>query len=263
MSDDTHRVFYLEERRDAILASLENDGVVRIDDLSERFQVSSATVRKDIRFLEQQGLLRRTHGGAIRPQSNLEMEFEAAAVSNHDEKVRIGRAAASLVNDGDIFLVQAGTTCREFVNSLAGRHNLTLFVSDFEIAMAAERLLPDSKIIFIGGLVRSGYHYTRGTEAVRQLNGYCIPTAFMCTNAFNFKNEFSTHQLEQANWLQAQMECSSKRIMMLDSSKFEIDAPFGALRLADIDLLVTDNAMKPELRQKLSKLSPELEIMFV
>ncbi|MDY2777370.1 MAG: DeoR/GlpR family DNA-binding transcription regulator [Collinsella sp.] len=262
MNPEDDRIIYLEERREAILSLLENDGVVRITDLSERFQVSSATIRKDIRSLEREGLLRRTHGGAIKPQQNHELKLEVAVTSAHDEKVRIGKAAAQMVHDSDILFIQAGTTCREFARALKGKRGLTLFLSDFEIAMDAERILPDSEIIFIGGPVRTGYHYTHGPEAIRQLLNYHVPTAFMSTNAFTFDIGFSTHRLEQANWLQAQLKMADRNIMLLDSSKFGIQAPFGSFGLDDIDCLITDTLMDADIRDRIHEKAPGLDIVF-
>lgn len=262
MQAESERVIYLEERRDAILSMLESEEVVRIADLSERFHVSPATIRKDMRSLEREGLIRRTHGGAIKPQRDHEMKLEMAAVSARDEKVRIGQVAAQLVHDNDILFVQAGTTCRQFVRALKGKRGLTLFVSDFEIAMDIERLLPDSEIVFIGGVVRPGYHYTHGTEAIRQLHNYRIPTAYMCTNAFTFDIGFSTHQLGQANWLQAQAQVADRHIMLLDSTKFGISAPYGAFGLRDIDCLITDTGMDDQTRQRIRREAPDLDILF-
>ncbi len=262
MKVDDERVIYLEERRDEILSMLERDEVVRIADLSDHFHVSPATIRKDMRSLEQEGLIRRTHGGAIKPQQDREMGLEMAAVSAQSEKTRIGRAAASLVSDNDILFVQAGTTCRQFVRALKGKRNLTIFVNDFEIAMDIERILPDSQIIFLGGAVRQGYHYTHGTEAIRQLFNYRIPTAYMCTNAFDLDGGFSTHQLSQANWLQAQAQISERHVMLLDSTKFGISAPYRALGLEDIDCLVTDSGMDEQTRKALQREAPELEVIF-
>lgn len=262
MQVEDDRVIYLEERRDAILSMLERDEVVRIADLSERFHVSPATIRKDMRSLEQEGLIRRTHGGATKPHHDHEMGLKIAAISAQDEKVRIGRAAASLVRDNDILLVQAGTTCRQFVRALKGKQGLTLFVSDFEIAMDIEHILPDSQIVFLGGSVRQGFHYTHGTEAIRQLHNYRIPTAYMCTNAFTFDIGFSTHQLSQANWLQAQAQVAERHVMLLDSTKFGISAPYGALGIDDIDCLVTDNGMDSKTREAVRREAPELEIIF-
>lgn len=262
MHAEDERVIYLEERRDAILSMLERDEVVRITDLSKHFHVSPATIRKDMRSLEQEGLIRRTHGGAIKPQQDHEMGIEMAAVSAPSEKARIGRAAANLVSDNDILFVQAGTTCRQFVRALKGKRNLTIFVNDFEIAMDVERILPDSQIVFLGGVVRQGYHYTHGTEAIRQLHNYRIPTAYMCTNAFTFDIGFSTHQLSQANWLQAQAQVAERRVMLLDSTKFGISAPYGALGLDDIDYLVTDSGMDAQTREGIRREAPSLEIIF-
>ena len=158
-ADFSEQTLYLEERHDAILRLLDEKASVRVSDLSDRFGVSSATIRKDIKALERLGKLRRTHGGAIRIAPNdTEVRFDAAQAVAHREKVRIGRAAAKFVADGDTILVQSGTTCLELVRALEGKRDLTLITCDMAIAMEAEAKLVDSCIILIGGVLRVGYH---------------------------------------------------------------------------------------------------------
>ena len=167
------RPYYLEERQEEILDLLNANSTVRIVDLSERFGVSEATIRKDMRALEGRGLLRRTHGGAILPNPNSrELSFEDASSTAQDEKRRIGYAAAKMVRDGDTFFLQSGTTTGCMLRALKGRKNLTVLTNDLSHAILAEELLVDSEVILLGGQLRFGYHYTQGNETIRLLNEY-------------------------------------------------------------------------------------------
>lgn len=259
----TDRSIYLEERRDQIIDLLDRDSTVSIADLSRRFQVSSTTIRKDIRALELDGKLRRTHGGAIKQKALSEPGFESAEVSAYEEKVRIGRRAAKFVSDGDAILVQSGTTCRELVRALEGRHGLTLLLIDLAIAFEAERVLPDSEIILLGGRMRTGYHYTQGIETVTQLRQYHVPTAFLGCNALSIERGVTAHRLEQANWVQEMVKASDQRILLLDSSKIGMSAPVKAVDLDDIDTLVTDAGVSDEERERFARKCPNLEVIYV
>lgn len=262
-SDSTGKhTLFLEERHERILNLLDRNNTVSISELSELFNVSSATARKDIRTLESDGKLRRTHGGAIKLSDKTEPAFALAEVRAQEEKTRIGHKAAEMVSDGDTMIVQSGTTAREFIRALAGRKRLTIILSDLLLALEAENLLPDSEIILLGGSLRAGYHYTHGTETVRQLRQYHAPTAFMCSNAFSFEHGIMTHNPTQANWVKELLVASDKHVMMLDSTKFGTEAFVHACDLADLDMLITDSGLPSSARERLERSTPELEIVY-
>ena len=263
MSGQENQSLYLEERHDAILKLLEDETSVSVNDLSVRFGVSSATIRKDIKALERLGKLRRTHGGAIRTSADgTEVLFDAARAVAHREKTRIGRAAARFVSDGDTILVQSGTTCLELVRALDGRRDVTLITCDMAVAMEAEAKLVESSIILIGGILRVGYHYAQGSEAVAQLEQYHVPTAFLCGNAFSLAHGLTAHRMEQANWVQTQMKVSDRHILLMDSSKMGQSALAHAADLTDFDVLVTDEGVDDQMRSGLAQAAPHLEVIY-
>lgn len=254
---------YLEERREAILQALAVDTSVNINDLSERFSVSTATIRKDLRALEQEGKLRRTHGGAIRhTSSDGEIFVDAACTVAHAEKKRIGQAAAAYVSDGDVILVQSGSTCLEFTKALRGRRELTFVTSDMAVAMEAERGLIDSNIILIGGILRIGYHYAQGPEALQQLKRYHVPTAFLGCNAFSLEHGLTAHRVEQANWVRAQLSVSDHHILLMDSTKIGVSDLAHAADVSELDMLITDTGVTPEMRERFAREFPELVVQY-
>lgn len=258
-----NRSYYLEERQELILSQLEKDAIVRVADLSAQLGVSTATIRKDIRSLEHEGKLRRTHGGAIKPAADsIEMNVDVAASRAHAEKVRIGRQAAQLVSDGDTFFVQSGTTCTEFVRALRNRRNITMITSDYAIAMLAEQILKDSSVIALGGTLRMGFHYAQGSETLKQLESYYVPTAYMCCNAFSFEHGFTAHRLEQAEYVRTQIRASERHIMLLDSTKMGSSALTQAASLSEIDCLITDSAVNDATRTRFLEEAPSLEVIY-
>jgi len=262
--ETSQRKLYREERKRAILTYLEEDASVRVSDIAERLDVTQATVRKDIRELEAEGLLIRTHGGAVRTDSNrLELSVGEAAITAHAEKERIGSAAAQMVSDGDAIFIQSGTTCLELVRALGGRRDVTLITSDLLIAMTAERVLEDGTVIQLGGSLRSGYHYTQGPEAVEQLLHYHVPKSFLCCNAFSFEQGFCAHRIEQAKWVQTLASASDYRVMLLDSSKIGAGTLVRAIGLEDIDCLITDTGATDEQRARFANVAPDLDVRYV
>lgn len=260
---DPSRPYYLEERREAILSALEKDSVVRVADLSEQLGVSTATIRKDMGALEKLGKLRRTHGGAIPVrEDNAEISFDAARSIMHAEKRRIGQAAAGLVKDGDVIFVQSGSTCLEFMRALKGRAGLTVITSDLLIAMTAEDVLQDSGVIMLGGSLRTGYHYTQGPDAIRQLENYYVPTAYLCANAFSFERGVTAHRREQAEWVGALIKNSETHVMLLDSSKMGQSALARAAGIDELDTLVTDTGVDDETRTRLAHEAPKLKVIY-
>src|SRR6185503_14092890 len=105
---------FAEERQNAILEQLRQKGKVTVEELTQSFRVSPPTIRTDLTRLEEQGLLRRTHGGAIAVGNTLyEPPYTERAILRQAEKRAIARAAANLVHEGETLLLDAGTTCQE------------------------------------------------------------------------------------------------------------------------------------------------------
>lgn len=233
---------FAEERRRRILETLDADSRVLVNDLSARFGVSAATLRNDLKELERGGLLRRTHGGAVRVESAIAEHTADVALTEHlSAKVAIGRAAAQLVGDGDTILCDSGSTTFELVRALGGRRGVTVITNDFTIAAEAERTLVDGSIVMLGGTVRRGFHYTIGPETVEALRRLAAPTAFLAASAFSFERGFTVHTLALSLFKQALIERSERHVMLIDSTKL---GTYTTARFADLcdmsDLIVDD-----------------------
>ncbi|MCH4082191.1 MAG: DeoR/GlpR family DNA-binding transcription regulator [Atopobiaceae bacterium] len=260
---DSGQHLFLEERQQQIQQMVTEQSTVTIAQIVERFGVSAATARKDLRELEAQGKVRRTHGGAMSIKPN-ERELRAASSATlaHEEKIRIGRAAAELVNDGDVFLVQAGTTNLEFVRALRGKHDLTIVTNDTMISTEADALLSDSSVLQLGGRIRFGFHYTEGILPAQEVSELMVPTVYLCTNAFSFERGFATHRPEQATWLKLLMDHSQRHVILLDSTKMGVSAAVHHNDLADFDVLVTDTGVSSEYRARIAAEAPDLEVIY-
>ena len=144
------------ERNKEILRQLSRDGEVTVDQLAQRFEMSTATIRRELSNLEGAGLLRRTRGGAIQVEPMLYEPFRllssfAAQEQMHAaEKRRIGLAAAEMINDGEIVALSAGTTTTQVGRSIHHRKRVTIVTNAVNIAMELSHRA-DLKIIMTGG----------------------------------------------------------------------------------------------------------------
>src|SRR4051794_29897224 len=134
----------------AILDRVAENGSVDVPSLAQQFGVSAATIRRDLQALHHQGLLRRTHGGALPRPAGLELPLQYKTSRQHREKRAIGLACAALVRDGDVVGMTGGTTATEVARALADRRGLTIVTNALNIA--AELVArPHVRLVVIGG----------------------------------------------------------------------------------------------------------------
>ena len=146
----TNGALFVEERKQKILEHIAAQRKATVMELCELFRVSSATIRNDLRDLEAAGLLLRTHGGAmVKSKTGQELDMRARGIQNLDAKRAIARAALALIEDGDMILLDTGSTVIELAKLLDQKRDITVVTNDLVIATLLEEL--DSvKIVFIG-----------------------------------------------------------------------------------------------------------------
>ena len=146
------------ERRLEIIRLVEEKRAVKVSDLSQVFGVSEATIRRDLGKLAQQGLLRKTYGGAVVQEGGRSWgTSEAGPDPFLEAKRRIGRATAELIEDGDTICLQAGSTTLEVARCLMGRNSLTVLTNDMDIAHELSKS-PGIRVNLSGGILREGAH---------------------------------------------------------------------------------------------------------
>ena len=188
---------FAEERQHKIIELLNRKSKVNVLELTALFDVSAATVRSDLRQLEKEGKLIRTHGGAL---SDSKAGFEPATVAKRDinmmVKKRLAAAAADLIEEDDTIILDAGTTTYQLAK-LITRRSLTVVTNDLEIA----RQLADSQTvttIMLGGVIRPKVNCTIGSPSLAMLKELSVDRAFMGTNSFSLSKGATTPNLDQA-----------------------------------------------------------------
>jgi len=230
---------FAEERKMRVVRLIEESGKATVAQLCERFGVSPATVRNDLRDLQESGLLVRTHGGAIRKgKTGFELFAKDREVHNLAAKQAIAQAAIEMIEDGDRIVLDTGTTTLQLARLLGLRNNLTVVTNDLEIARTLEDIA-SVQTVLLGGIVRSGFHCTISVGDP-QAAGLLADKAFMGANSFSLDRGAMTPDIRQAGMKKSMMAISTKVVLLCDSSKLQTAsfAQFAATN--EIDAMVTD-----------------------
>ncbi|MEM6281698.1 MAG: DeoR/GlpR family DNA-binding transcription regulator [Chloroflexota bacterium] len=242
-----NKLVFAEERKQAIVERIEL-GALTVSELTEIFDVSPTTIRNDLRELEQQGLLVRTHGGAMpRQKTGAETALEQRQIENIEAKKLIAQAALGCVEDGDTLILDVGTTTYELARLLGKHHRVRVVTNDLQIALLADEY-PNLDIFMLEGKIRSGYHCVIGAAAVRSLSAFTADYAFLGTNGFDIEFGASTPDTEQAEMKRAIIRSSSKNYLLCDSSKFGRRSFTRFARFEEVDAVITDNIAESDIR---------------
>ncbi|HSR29998.1 MAG TPA: DeoR/GlpR family DNA-binding transcription regulator, partial [Anaerolineae bacterium] len=211
---------FLQERLDQIVTLLQEQGRVSVMDLSDRFGVSTVTIRNDLTNLQQQGLLVRTHGGAVtRPDLSMEPPAFALRKELHlTEKERIGRAAAALVRDGDSIALDASTTAWQIARHLKDRQELTVVTNGLFVAL--EFLdSPGVTVVMPGGALRIASASLVGDQGACILERYHVQKGFFGAGGFTIEEGLTDTNQYEVELKQRMVERSKVVIAVVDSSK--------------------------------------------
>ena len=231
-------------RHERILEVLRADGLAEVGDLSRELGVSGATVRRDLTFLQREGLLQRIHGGAAVPLGTSEPPFDVVAVDHQDAKVRVGVAAAGLVRDGDVVLIDIGTTTSHLARGLRGRE-VTVITSSLAVY---EELAQDDavELILLGGTVRRNYRSLVGflTEhAIRQLHADLL---FLGTSGVRRDGSVLDTTAVEVPVKRAMLEAAERTVLVADADKFPGRGIARVCGAADLTALVTEASADTE-----------------
>jgi DeoR family transcriptional regulator, fructose operon transcriptional repressor len=250
---DPGTAFFVEERRRAILERLQSTGKVTVEDLAASFRVSYATVRADLARLEGEGLLRRTHGGAILASATLyEPAYAHRQVIRLPEKQVIARPAAAMVRDGETVLLDAGTTTHEVALQLCQRQALTVVTNSLSSALVLMEN-PGIEVVMLGGTVNARRRATLGPLAVGLLDAFRVDRAFLAFNGIHRDAGFTVVDFDAASLKRRMAERAAQVIVVADSGKIGQIAFAAALPLSAAHTLVTDAGISETDRAALSE----------
>jgi DeoR family transcriptional regulator of aga operon len=229
-----------EERRREILDALHRDGRVLVKDLARRFRISQITIRKDLEFLDGQGVIQRTHGGALplRAGALLDPTVREKEKLHRKQKMQIAMAASRLVEQGQSVLLDSGTTTMAIARALKGMAQLTVITNALNIA--AELAGTNIDVILTGGMLRKNSFSLVGPLAERTLRQLSADLLFLGVDGFDTKAGLFTPNLLESEVNRAMVEISRRTIAVCDSSKFGRRSLCNIMPVTMVHEVITD-----------------------
>jgi len=209
-----------EERRRAILDLLSQQGRVLVTDLSRQFETSQVTIRKDLEILHSHGLIHRTHGGAlpVRDGALEDPTLREKEKLHRQQKLHIAESAASRVKEGQVLILDSGTTTTAIARALRNFQNLTIITNAVNIA--AELAGTSVEVILTGGTLRKNSFSLVGPIAEETLHRLTADLLFLGVDGFDVQYGLSTPNLLESKVNRVMVEVAKRVIAVCDSSKF-------------------------------------------
>ncbi|WP_107474100.1 DeoR/GlpR family DNA-binding transcription regulator [Streptomyces sp. TP-A0874] len=247
-----------EERRRGILELARRSGSVDVGKLSAEFQVSKETVRRDLRVLEDHGLVRRTHGGAYPVESaGFETTLAFRTTMHVPEKSRIAAAAADLVRDAETVYVDEGFTPQLIAQVLPDDRPLTVLTSSLATAGGlADR--ERTTVVLLGGRVRGGTLATVDHWATRMLAGFVIDLAFIGANGISREHGLTTPDPAVSAVKSQAVRVSRRRVFAGVHTKFGAASFCRFAEVPDFEAIVTDTGLPLSEAHRYSLLGPQV-----
>jgi DeoR family transcriptional regulator, fructose operon transcriptional repressor len=230
------------ERKSAILELLNKNARVDVQELSQHFDLSESTIRRDLKELEEAQLLKRTHGGAVLVQSvTFEPTYIEKEVRYQAEKKAIAKEAVRFIENGESILLDSGTTTYYLAQEL--RNFTSLQVVTNSILCASElKDVPGIEVVLCGGLLRAETLALVGPLAEMCFDRIRVDKSFIATNGIDVKNGLTTPNLTEAATKKKMIECAEKVILIADHTKIGQVTFAKFADIHNINHLITDSA---------------------
>ncbi len=231
-------------RRQETLALLAQRGEVTVEQLARRFAIDRVTVRRDLALLEREGLVLRTHGGAIPSRGGtVEFAVQRKASAHAEAKRAIARAAAGIVRPGMVLSLDTGTTTLEVARAIAGIGELKVLTSSLPIASALHSR-ENIEVVLLGGVVRKGSPDLIGTLTEENLRRFRVDLCILGADAAGPGGLF-TADAGVSGVSRAMIDGAVRVALVADSSKFAARAFVRFAGWEDIDEVFTDAGLAP------------------
>jgi len=244
-----------EERREYILNLINKTGSVNAIDIAKILDISETTMRRDLNKLAKKGLVKRTYGGAINFYSvGHELKFEVQKEKFIDEKKKIALAAAELVEDGDVILIEAGTTGFQTALNIKNKKQLTIATNSCDIATLMGENHPHYSIILSGGILSTYTHSLVGPIADWAFSNVNVDKAFIGISGIDIGKGITSVDLAEAQTKKNIINSAKKVIALSDHSKIGHIAMNFVAPIKSIDIFITDNGADKNFLEKIQEL---------
>jgi DeoR family fructose operon transcriptional repressor len=251
------------ERQINIINILKERGSVGVSELGEFCGASENTIRRDLLKLQRDGILRKTRGGAIVNSSGgIELPDIQRVDRDCEEKTRIGRAAAEMVQDGETIIVDTGTTTLQIIPNLKTRRNLTVITNSLSTGNLLSDI-PDIVTIVTGGILRpvtrSLVGFPAETFLQHQIN--TVSTAFLGMGGVDIERGCTNPNPFEVEVKRAMIASARRVVVMIASGKVGYVAPFPVCPLSDVHVVITGRSLPGDTADRLRARGVELVLV--
>lgn len=248
-----------EDRQRQIMTMLQESGALRIGELTEMFDVSDETVRRDLTVLEEQGLLTRTRGGALAESVHLETSFQRRMRENGAAKLAIAQVAASYVEDGSTIIIDSGSTMAHLVRQLRSKRDLVVITNGIT---HVEDLLsnPTLTVVVTGGLIRRATMGAAGPLAVESLSSLHADHTFIASSGFSASSGMTYPSFDEVAVKRAMISAGADVTLLADGTKCGRASMVKVAPLTELNRIITSQPISASEQSKIRDLGVELII---
>lgn len=248
------------QRRDRIQEYLATHKIISTSELCALLDVSDATVRRDLEWLEQEGIIERTHGGAILSERlNFEQAYQQRAQRYTEEKRRIGALAASQIKDGDIVFINSGTTTTQLIRQIRSSADITVITNNLIGTLELGEV--DFELLLLGGSFQPKSHSVAGRFAINNLSQIYANKAFIGVDGISLKHGFTVPTNAEAEVVSMMIERTNGLVAVVsDHSKWGVVSNFEIAAIHEIPRLITDDGLDQDAKETLSARSVEIQV---
>ncbi|KJD33768.1 DeoR faimly transcriptional regulator [Tamlana sedimentorum] len=227
-----------KERQQKVIDEVSINRKVSSSYLSEKLNVSEDTIRRDIKELDNKGLITKVHGGAI---SNIQKlyHYNEDVIYNRESKIRIAQKAISLLEDNMVIIISGGTTNLMLAKLLPKNLKLTVFTYSLPLAMQLTEH-PLVETIFIGGKIYKNSMVTIGIDVIQYLSKIRADVCFMGVSGLDVESGITDEGYEVSLIKKAMIDASDKIVFLTTSNKLNVRHSYDVCSLKQIDTIVTD-----------------------
>jgi DeoR family fructose operon transcriptional repressor len=236
---------YSIERKSQIIGLLEQTGKVDVNMLAQRFQTSRETIRRDLGELEKEGILKRTHGGAVFVNTNpsVAREYPVAVrgIQRYHEKNHICSCAASFIHDGDIIFVDNSSTTIYLAKYIPQELSVTIVTNSVKLLIEAANVTNSNHLyICLGGIFKGSNLSLFGTISLKNAGEFYPSKAFLSCAGVSPLNKIADASIHEVDTKRLMIERAQEVFLLADHTKFETAGQIFLADFSSIDNLITD-----------------------
>lgn len=247
----------MDNRKTQIINVLKEKKSVRILDLSKQLKVSRETIRKDIVEMEAEGLLKKTYGGAVLDEANIETDYERRRLENKIKKESIAKRAYKFIESGDTIYLDYGTSTYALAKKLVNFEDLTIITNSIPIVNLLIHS-PGIQLIILGGNVRKNEDSLFGTFGLNNAKEIFVDLGFFGCAGIDIKSGITNYHMGEIEISKTMLKQSKTAITLVDDTKFGKSALYKTASLEYLDIVITTYIDDAELEEAFSKYNLEI-----